>query len=113
MHIERQFKDGMSWERFDEVHIDHIIPMKTAKTEADVLRLNHYTNLQPLWAHDNMKKHATPPPKDVQKRITRSYERAMKIKAKQQSLFDFDSFAPPAPEPHCWGLGGVRVIDVF
>lgn len=112
-HIESQFKDGMSWERFDLIHLDHIIPMKTAKTEVDVLRLNHYTNLQPLWAHDNMKKHATLPPKDVQKRITRSYERAMKIKAKQQSLFEFSSSAPPAPAPHFWGLGFVRAIDVF
>jgi hypothetical protein len=36
--------------------IDHIIPITTAKTEDDVYRLNHYTNLQPLWAEDNMKK---------------------------------------------------------
>ena len=112
-HIESQFKDGMSWERFDEIHIDHIIPMKSAKTEADVLRLNHYTNLQPLWAEDNMKKHATLPTKDVQKRITRSYERAQQIKTKQQSIFDFSSSAPPDPAPHFWGLGFVRAIDVF
>ncbi|MDA3780009.1 MAG: hypothetical protein PF487_07320 [Bacteroidales bacterium] len=33
--------------------IDHIIPMTTAKTEEDVLRLNNYTNLQPLCSYNN------------------------------------------------------------
>ncbi|MGZ4851224.1 MAG: hypothetical protein ACXV2C_07585 [Candidatus Bathyarchaeia archaeon] len=60
-HIESQFKDGMCWERFGEIHIDHIIPMASAKTIEDVLALNHYTNLQPLWAIDNLKKGATMP----------------------------------------------------
>lgn len=32
---------------------DHIIPMSCAKTEEDVIRLNHYTNLQPLCSHIN------------------------------------------------------------
>lgn len=35
-------------------HIDHIIPLATAKTEEDVLRLCHYTNLQMLTPHDNL-----------------------------------------------------------
>lgn len=38
------------------VHIDHIVPIATAETEEDVVRLNHYTNLQPLWAEDNLEK---------------------------------------------------------
>ena len=33
--------------------IDHIIPMNNAKTEDDVYRLNHYTNLQPLCSYVN------------------------------------------------------------
>ena len=33
--------------------IDHIIPLDTAITEDDVIRLNHYTNLQPLCSHYN------------------------------------------------------------
>jgi hypothetical protein len=37
-------------------HIDHIIPLSTAKTEEDVIKLCHYTNLQPLWAEDNWAK---------------------------------------------------------
>ena len=56
LHIESQFVNGMCWERRNEIHIDHIIPLATAKTEEDVIRLNHYTNLQPLWAADNIRK---------------------------------------------------------
>lgn len=55
-YIESQFKLGMSWENRSEWHIDHIIPLASAKTEEDVIRLNHYTNLQPLWATDNLRK---------------------------------------------------------
>ncbi len=55
-HIESQFTGGMSWDRFSEIHIDHIIPLSSAITEEDVVRLNHYTNLQPLWAADNLAK---------------------------------------------------------
>lgn len=55
-HIERQFLKGMNWENRDQWHIDHIIPLSTAKTEEDVIRLNHYTNLRPLWAKDNLEK---------------------------------------------------------
>jgi hypothetical protein len=55
-HIESQFSDGMSFENHGEWHIDHIVPLSTAKTEEDVLRLNHYSNLRPLWALDNLRK---------------------------------------------------------
>lgn len=37
-------------------HIDHIVPISTAKTEEDVIKLCHYTNLQPLWWEDNLSK---------------------------------------------------------
>ena len=40
----------------DDVHIDHIIPMSSAKTTEDVILLSHYTNLQYLLAKDNMRK---------------------------------------------------------
>jgi hypothetical protein len=36
--------------------IDHIIPLATASTEEDVIRLNHYTNLQFLTPKDNRAK---------------------------------------------------------
>jgi len=48
----------MSWDRMDEIHIDHIIPIATAKTEEDVLRLSHFTNLRPMWAKENLVKGA-------------------------------------------------------
>jgi hypothetical protein len=34
-------------------HIDHIIPIASAMTERELLRLNHYTNLQLLTPEDN------------------------------------------------------------
>ena len=33
--------------------VDHIIPLDTALTEADIVRLNHYTNLRPLCSKVN------------------------------------------------------------
>ena len=55
-HLEKQFISGMTWENRNEWHIDHIIPLSSAKTKEELNRLCHYTNLQPLWAKDNLKK---------------------------------------------------------
>ena len=55
-HIEKQFTKGMGWHNFSQWHIDHIVPISSAKTEQDVIALNHFTNLRPLWASDNLKK---------------------------------------------------------
>ena len=33
--------------------IDHIIPLNVAKTEDEIIILNHYTNLQPLCSYTN------------------------------------------------------------
>jgi hypothetical protein len=54
-HLEKQFTGNMIWDNYGPKgwHIDHIIPISSAKTVEDVLRLSHYTNLQPLWARDN------------------------------------------------------------
>jgi hypothetical protein len=55
-YISSMFLKGMTIENHGEWHLDHIIPLSTAKTEEDVIRLNHYTNFQPLWAKDNLSK---------------------------------------------------------
>jgi hypothetical protein len=57
-HLEKQFSLGMSWENYGEWHIDHIRPLSSFDlTNADQLRVAcHFTNLQPLWAEDNLKK---------------------------------------------------------
>jgi len=59
-HIENQFEDGMTWENWtrDGWHLDHIVPCSsfdlTKKKEQK--KCFHYTNLQPLWAEDNLSK---------------------------------------------------------
>jgi predicted RNase H-like nuclease (RuvC/YqgF family) len=55
-HLEEKFVIGMSWENRNEWHIDHIIPLSSAKTEKELYELCYYTNLQPLWVQDNLKK---------------------------------------------------------
>ena len=56
VHLESLFSEGMSWDNMELWHVDHIVPLALAKTEDDVMRLCHYSNLQPLWASDNLRK---------------------------------------------------------
>lgn len=56
IHIESKFKTGMTWENYGKWHIDHIIPLCSAKNEEEIAKLCHYSNLQPLWASDNIRK---------------------------------------------------------
>lgn len=55
-YLEQKFTNGMSWENRNKWHIDHIIPLSSAKTDDELVKLFHYTNTQPLWADDNLKK---------------------------------------------------------
>lgn len=57
-YIEKQFTEGMTWDNHtvDGWHIDHIIPLSSAKTEKELTNLCHYKNLQPLWAFENLSK---------------------------------------------------------
>lgn len=55
-HIEAKFEKRMSWENRKDWHLDHFIPLSVAETEDEVNRLNHYTNLRPLWKLDNLQK---------------------------------------------------------
>jgi hypothetical protein len=60
-YIESRFEDWMNWENHGKYNgdfnygwdIDHIIPISTAQTIEDVIKLNHYTNLQPLCSKVN------------------------------------------------------------
>ena len=60
IHLEKQFKPGMTWENKGRMgwHIDHIIPLCSfdLTDEKQFLKAVHYTNLQPLWAKDNLEK---------------------------------------------------------
>ena len=66
IHLEKQFEENMNWENmnwenYGEWHIDHIIPIKYKENnevpslEVTIKRL-HYTNLQPMWAAENIAK---------------------------------------------------------
>lgn len=57
-HLLQTFKNnyGYEWDRLEKVHIDHIIPLCTAHSEDEVIKLCHYTNLQLLKEKDNLLK---------------------------------------------------------
>lgn len=55
-HLQSKFKDGMTLENYGEWHIDHIKPCATATSPEELAALFHYTNLQPLWASENLSK---------------------------------------------------------
>ena len=56
LHLESQFLEGMTWLNRQLWHIDHIIPVAFAQTEQELLMLNHYSNLRPIWRMDNLTK---------------------------------------------------------
>lgn len=57
-HLESQFQPGMSWDNYGQWHIDHIIPVSKVNIldETERNKVAHFTNLQPLWAIDNLRK---------------------------------------------------------
>ena len=57
VHLESLFLEGMSWENYGEWHIDHIRPVCSFSAD-ECEQINHYSNLQPLWAEDNYAKGA-------------------------------------------------------
>jgi hypothetical protein len=60
-HIETQFQDWMNWENYGKYNgelnygwdIDHIIPISSAKTEEEIIKLNYFSNFQPLCSYTN------------------------------------------------------------
>ncbi|MFA5340597.1 MAG: hypothetical protein WC332_02355 [Clostridia bacterium] len=61
-HLAKQFVDGMNWDNYGKWHIDHKIPISAFNINSyddyDFKRCWSLKNLQPLWASDNLHKHA-------------------------------------------------------
>jgi hypothetical protein len=59
-HLENQFVEGMNWNNYSKYgwHIDHIKPVAlfNLSDPEEQKKCFHYTNLQPLWAVDNLSK---------------------------------------------------------
>jgi hypothetical protein len=62
LYIESLFEPWMNWDNYGGGHcpdrntrweIDHIVPISTATTEEEALKLNHYSNLRPLCVYEN------------------------------------------------------------
>lgn len=60
LHLEQRWAEGMSWSNYgyNGWHIDHIVPCSAFDLTDPVEQKQcfHYTNLQPLWAKDNLLK---------------------------------------------------------
>lgn len=66
-HIQCQFKKGMNWDNYGpghngkkQWHVDHIIPCSVfdLTNQEEQRKCFNYTNLQPLWAKENLQKHS-------------------------------------------------------
>jgi hypothetical protein len=55
-YIESKFKEGMAWSNRALWHIDHVVPLSSAKTEAQLYSLANYKNLSPEWKGVNLRK---------------------------------------------------------
>jgi len=61
LHLESKFESWMSWDNYGKYNgklnygwdIDHTIPSSSAKSEEEILKLNHFSNLQPLCSYTN------------------------------------------------------------
>lgn len=62
-HLERQFASGMLWANYGSWHVDHIVPRVaftySTPSDPDFRACWALSNLRPLWAADNISKHAS------------------------------------------------------
>jgi hypothetical protein len=58
LHLESRFLPGMTWANYGQWHVDHVRPCASfdLTNEAERSACFHYSNLQPLWARDNLRK---------------------------------------------------------
>ncbi len=72
-HLELQFKPGMTWDNHGQWHIDHIKPLSIfdLSDPEQFMEACHYSNLQPLWAKDNLSKSNKVPkePNELEKQL--------------------------------------------
>ena len=59
LHLQSKFKPGMSFSNYGKWHIDHIKPCVSfdLSKKSEQLKCFHWTNLQPLWAEENLRKY--------------------------------------------------------
>jgi hypothetical protein len=59
-HLESKFTEGMTWENYGKWHVDHIRPCVSFNllNVEEQRQCFHWSNLQPLWAIDNLRKNS-------------------------------------------------------
>jgi hypothetical protein len=64
-HLESLFRPGMTWDNYGEWHVDHIVPVSSFEYDSydhpEFRKCWALSNLQPLWAEDNLRKGAKLP----------------------------------------------------
>jgi hypothetical protein len=71
-YIEAMFRPRMTWHNYGKAwHLDHVIPCASfdLTQEHERHRAFHYTNLQPLWAKENIRKSDNVPTRPHQPRL--------------------------------------------
>jgi hypothetical protein len=52
-YVAQKFTEGMSWDKYGQWELDHIVPLSSATSLDELIQLCHYENLQPLWKRQN------------------------------------------------------------
>jgi hypothetical protein len=59
-HLEKQFTEGMTWEKYGEFHIDHKLPISSFNIkeigDEEFMKCWCLDNLQPMWGEENIRK---------------------------------------------------------